>query len=397
MASRGGPGLRAGVAGVALGACLVAAGLGGCHEECRDRSDRSDGGTSYYAGGGFRPTGALVSARARHTATLLPSGQVLLAGGYERGDLYRPSASAERYDPATGSFTATGSMGAARVLHTATVLPSGKVLVVGGQRELNATGNPVLLPSAELYDPATGAFTPTGAMATGRWLHTATLLASGKVLVAGGASLATMGQEDERTAELYDPATGTFSPTGPFRWARSGHTATLLPSSKVLVAGGSGPTQYGAAELYDPETGTFVTTGPLRWARSGHTATLLASGQVLVAGGGDLSPFGSAAAELYDPASGAFIATGALATERAHHAATLLSSGQVLAVGGELQNGVERTAEIYQPAHGTFASMGRLALARTGLTATLLPSGEVLVAGGDVGGAVAVAELFVPE
>jgi hypothetical protein len=354
MASRGGPGLRAGVAGVALGACLVAAGLGGCHEECSDRRDTrdggtpdSDGGTPDVAGGGFHPTGAMVSARARHTATLLQSGQVLLAGGYEYEDTFRAIASAELYDPATGTFTATGSMGAARVSHTATLLPSGKVLVVGGERDPDAQVDPTWLPSAELYDPATGEFTTTGSMAAGRCQHTATLLASGKVLVAGGVSQAWTA---EQTAELYDPATGTFSPTGPLRWARSGHTATLLPS-----------------------------------------------GQVLVAGGGDLGPSGSAAAELYDPVGGIFVATGALATERASHAATLLSSGQVLVVGGDRQNGVERTAEVYHPAHGTFARMGRLALARTGLTAALLPSGEVLVAGGDIGGAVAVAELFVPE
>ena len=144
------------------------------------------------------PTGRLGTARSRHSATLLPNGKVLVAGGNHG---HAPSSSAELYDPATGTWTATGSMGTARDRHTATLLRSGKVLVAGGQGELNG-----FLNSAELYDPATGTWTATGNFDTPRAYHTATLLANGKVLVAGGSN---NGFQVFSSTQLYDPATGT--------------------------------------------------------------------------------------------------------------------------------------------------------------------------------------------
>ena len=142
--------------------------------------------------------------------------------------------SAELYDPATGSWSSTGSLGTARDVHTATLLPSGKVLIAGGVYYGGDGGS--ALNSAELYDPATGTWSNTGGLNTGRYLHTATLLPSGKVLVVGG-------YKDFSgylsSAELYDPATGTWRATGSLDTARYGHTATLLPSGKVLVAAGS--------------------------------------------------------------------------------------------------------------------------------------------------------------
>ena len=192
-------------------------------------------------------TGDLTTPRVNHTATLLPTRQVLAAGGGDRtiGGLL---ASAELYDPATGIWTMTGSLTDARRDHTATLLHNGQVLVVAGH------GTDILA-SAELYDPATGIWTPTGSLATARFEHTATLLRNGQVLVAGGVGNPGMVLA---SAELYDPSTGSWRATGSMVEPNFEHTATLLQNGQVLVAGGSL-----VAELYNPATGTWTTTGSL--------------------------------------------------------------------------------------------------------------------------------------
>jgi WD40 repeat protein len=174
----------------------------------------------------FGETGSLNIGRYAHTATLLPNGMVLVAGGYNQtdGDL----ASAELYDPETGTWTETGSLATARDGHTATLLPNGKVLVAGGY------SNGSVLRSAELYDPASGTWTATSNLATKRYSHTATLLPNGKVLVAGGDNNGGV----LASAELYDPGSGRWRATGSLNMARESHTTTLLPNGKVLVAGG---------------------------------------------------------------------------------------------------------------------------------------------------------------
>jgi hypothetical protein len=233
------------------------------------------------ASGTFTPTGNLTAARERHTATLLQDGRVLIAGGWiYSGD----PASAELYDPASGTFTPTGNMTAARVYHTATLLPDGRVLIAGGFYSGDGGGG-VVLASAELYDPASGTFTPTGAMTAARAGHTATLLPNGRVLIVGGVS-------GEATAEIYDPASGTFTPTGAMTAVHADHTATLLQDGRVLVAGGYSSddinvagVSLASAELYDPASGTFTPTGNLTAARERYTATLLQDGRVLIAGG----------------------------------------------------------------------------------------------------------------
>jgi hypothetical protein len=247
------------------------------------------------ATGIFTATGSMTSIRYDHTATLLNNGQVLVAGG---GGVL---ASAELYDPATGTFTTTGSMNTARFVHTATLLNNGNVLVAGGS---NVTTD--FLASAELYDPATGTFTTTGSMAYGRAYYTATLLNNGEVLVAGGYPCCNANTSYHE--ELYEPATGTLTTTGGLNTARTVHTATLLNNGNVLVAGGSGGPfpggSFTSAELYDPATGTFTTTSSMNTARASHTATLLNNGKVLVAGGNDASNNSSnylASAELYVP------------------------------------------------------------------------------------------------
>ena len=326
----------------------------------------------------FDATGSMTTdGRYEHTATLLPNGKVLIAGGYNGSFI----ASAQLYDPSTGTFSATGSMTTARYGHKATLLPGGKVLVTGGW------GISRILTSAELYDLATGTFSPTtGAMTDARLLHTATLLPNGKVLIAGGATssfpwfLA--------RAELYDPATSTFTPTiGSMTTDRYWHTATLLPNGKVLVAGGANffSASLASADLYDPATSTFSpTTGSMTGARAEHTETLLPNGKVLAAGGRVLFGVHLASAELYDPTTGTFSPTGSMITDRTVHTATLLPSGKVLVTGGGNSSGVLASAELYDPAAGAFSpTAGPMTTARFLHTATLLPNlNKVLVAGG---------------
>ncbi len=356
------------------------------------------------ATGTWTPTGSLAYERNRdYTATLLTNGEVLVVGGQGQSVGDNAISSVELYNPGMstaalgGDFTSTGSLNDARYLHTATLLPNGQVLVAGG---FNYNGsNYVTLASAELYDPATGAWALTGSLNDARGAHTATLLPNGQVLVAGG------GNDDGNlaSAELYDPATGTWTYTGSPDVSRGFSTATLLANGQVLIAGGDdgGGDSWTGAELYDPVTGTWSNTGSMTTPRELHTATRLPNGQVLVAGGEDPNlgyylHYGiTASADLYDPATGTWTPTGNLAHPRYDNTATLLPNGQVLVAGYNLDNGGD--AELYDPATGAWSLTGSLATERYYYTATLLPSGKVLAAGGeDPNGARRSAELYDP-
>ena len=318
---------------------------------------------------------ALATGRELHTATLLSSGKVLVAGGYYGGSL----ASAELYDPATNSWSAAGALLTARYHHTATLLSSGSVLVAGGGTA-----------SAELYNPATNSWSAAGSLSIPRNGHTATLLPSGKVLVVGGDGAANI----LGSAELYDPATNSWSAAASLANPRDRHTATLLPSGKVLVAGGYNVGFLTTAELYDPLTDNWSTAGSLATGRAFHTATLLLSGKVLVvAGAGNNAGF-LASAELYDPATNDWSTASPLALGREYNTATLLPSGRVLVAGG---SGSLASTELYDPATDTWSPAGSMANARDDHTATLLISGKVLVAGGSYHGVIASAELYDPE
>jgi len=259
----------------------------------------------------------MLAARSEHTATILSSGRLLVAGGHDPGGPPRPGA--ELYDPTARTWTSTAAMKNARKSHTATLLHAGNVLVAGG---LGPTGP---LAASELYDPAAGQWTSTASLGLARAGHTATFQPSGRVMVAGGT---VAGNAVTASVESYDPLTGRWTPTAPLSAARAHHTATLLPSGQTLVAGGLGGGC--SAELYDPETGNWTMTGSMSTCRSGHAALLLRSGKVLVAGGAAAS----AAAELYDPATGRWTPTMPMVDGRDFASASLLPAGQVIVTGG---------------------------------------------------------------
>ncbi|MFA6545384.1 MAG: kelch repeat-containing protein [Limisphaerales bacterium] len=339
------------------------------------------------ATGTWTITGTMSIGRDTHTGTLLANGKVLVVGGFGAFEDGSVLASAELYDPATGTWTASGALNTNRWNHMATLLPNGKVLVTGGDGDLGR------LASAELYDPATGIWTASGVMNIGRWFHTMTLLPNGKVLIVGG-------EDNSGTlngVELYDSAVGMWTAAGTMSTARSAHTMTLLPNGKVLVAGGySGSVFPTSAELHDPVTGTWTATGDLSFGRNSHTATLLPNGKVLVAGGWN-GVAGLSSTELYDPSTGAWTTTGALGNTRHAHTATLLPNGKVFVVGGYSVGTVLTSAELYDPGTGTWTTSAAMSGSRNGHTATLLPNGKVLITGGaNNSGYQSAAELFDP-
>ena len=331
----------------------------------------------------WQPAASLSVGRYGHRALLLPSGQVLLAGG-RVADVSAVTRASELYDPATDTWTAAQSMNWPRAFFSATLLTSGYAFVCGGTNGIHPSD------TCELYFPSLDLWRSIATMSVARSAHTATLLPSGKVLIAGGQSLDGV-QGALATAEIYDPVTYSFAPAAPMINPRYGHTATLLPSGKVLVTGGGADGQYlSTAEIYDPALDQWTPAPPLSTPRIQHTATLLSSGKVLVVAGAygvDLE-----SAELYDPESNSWRPAGHLSRGRYAHSATLLESDRVLFTGGISNAGYLRSAEIYAPETTTAITsisaattvVGEsytVSVAVSGTTGT--PTGSVMVADGN--------------
>ena len=336
----------------------------------------------------FAYTGEMKAPHYSHTATLLPNGKVLVAGGYSG-----IRSSAELYDPATETWAETSPLITSRSGHTATLLTNGDVLVVGGY---NVNGD--TLSDAELYDPTTGKWTATDPMIATRAGHTATLLTNGDVLVIAGYS----GNSHPTilsSAELYHPATGKWTGTTPLDAPRCYHMAMRLCTGKVLVGGGSSNGGPGAslatAALYDPAAGTWTQTEPMNTGRLFPNPVLLPNGNVLVSGG--LGGGVLTSTEEYDAATGYWILKDPLSTPRMGHAAALLPNGKVLVAGGASGTNA-RSAELYNSLSGTWEPSGStLNSARVWASVTLLQSKLVLLAGGGDGvGYLSSAELYTP-
>jgi hypothetical protein len=312
--------------------------------------------------------------RAVHTAVVLRDGRVLIAGGFDNAG--HNHATTELYEPTSGRFVAGATMETARIDHTAVVLDDGRVLIVGGY-----VGD--ALASAELYDPASDRFAPAGRLGTARNGHKAVRLRDGRILLIGGDGPA---GTFLASAEIFDPATGQFTPTGSMAVARSSHTATLLPDGRVLVAGGHLGRQaalqiHATAEIYDPASGTFSPTGSMSRVRHKHDAAPLPDGRVLIVGGADARDDRGAydSAEAYDPESGTFSPAGQMLWERYKIQATTvpLLNGQLLLAGGALE------AELYDPARSAFEPVsGDFGDRPLFAAAALLLDGSVLITGG---------------
>jgi uncharacterized repeat protein (TIGR03803 family) len=310
-------------------------------------------------------------ARWSHTATLLPNGLVLIAGGettnrYDIPDsAFRGTASAELYDPSTGSSTLTGSMSQAHYSDIATLLPNGLVLVAGGRNDGGG-----IVTGAELYDSAAGTWTDTGDMNQDRSSFTATLLPNGKVLVIAGYT----DSGESSSAEIYDPGTGVWMNVAPMNYSTDSQTATLLTNGLVLVAGGSDGLGGALTNsvLYNPANNTWTNTGPLNEARAGHAATLLTNGTVLVVGGA-----GDNTCEIFNPATATWSLYANMNDGWYNPNAVLLNNGQVMVVGDGNSD-----VELYNPAANTWTYTDFLPVPGGSQTATLLPSGQVLVTGG---------------
>ena len=338
-------------------------------------------------GGVWIATGTMGTPRINHMAVRLLDGRVLVVGG-ERGSNGETVTSVELYDPVTGTWSATGKMLEPHEGFPATLLRDGRVLV-GGIEDTTASD---AISSAEVYDPESGTWTETGKM-IGDGHGTATLLRNGMVLVAG------------YSAQLYDPESGTWTETGKMTTPRYLHTATLLSDGRVLVAGGDviPDIVVDSAELYDPDTGSWSATANMRAKREPIGSFLQPDGKVLVVGSGGGDP---QAVELYDPVTRAWMATGSMVAPRFDYAAASLADGKVLVLGGNENSGVLASAELYDPGTGTWTSAAPMLRSHgtpgeRGTPAIPLLDGTVLVAGGQdcldgVCVATGAAELYVP-
>ncbi|MBI2121983.1 MAG: S8 family serine peptidase [Candidatus Sungbacteria bacterium] len=336
--------------------------------------------------GVWTSVGTMTTKRLEHSMTVLPNGKVLIAGGQtENGFASGATTSAELFDPATNTFTRTGTMFLPRRAHTATLLPNGKVLMAGGWDGID----PASYIATELYDPASGTFSFIGNMTHTRHWHTATLLQDGTVLLIGGEGNI---NETLASAELFNSNTNTFSSVGSMSTVRRFHAAMLLRDGRVLVSGGNGAGGVGFpnllnAEIYNPLTQTFEAPIQLVAARLRHTATLLPDASVFLAGG--LAFSFTPTAERFKPVISQFEAvSGEMLTNRNSHTALSLSDGRVFIIGGKTPPGIPiPDVELYDSGQDAFQLTGNMHISRTSFPgnasfAVMLADGRIFAAGG---------------
>jgi N-acetylneuraminic acid mutarotase len=356
------------------------------------------------AAGDWTPAAPPLSAHYGHTATPLPDGQVLIVGGglhWNGGG--EPPAVAERYDPVAARWTRAAAPSRTRYLgHIATLLADGRVLILGGNE-----GGDV----AELYTPATDSWVAAAPPPQGRSNHTATRLPDGRILVVGGLARERGGAVPAvADVALYDPVLDRWSAAPSLSTARAYHSATLLATGQVLVAGGTNACPDPAnttgclvatAELYDPATGVWSPDGTLTGSRDlGQIATLLADGRVLIVGGYTLQETG----DLYDPATWTWRATSRFTLPpnlpynlRLFPAAVALADGRVLLIGAGGAADPMRGTLLYNPATDTWTTGRTMTLPRLWHTATWLVDGRVLVVGGAANSTTPSAEIYTDD
>jgi hypothetical protein len=333
----------------------------------------------------------MTEARNSPTATLLADGRVLVTGGrnWDADGNLVILASAEIFDPATNTFERLSTpMNDSRWVHTATRLQDGRVLILGGLTQGRG------LASGEVFDPVTREFTGVGAMAHARNYHTATPLPNGQVLIVGV------------DTELFDPAASEFQSTGALTTERFGHNAIALPDGRVAILGGLSRNDIPAmqVELYDPATGQFSPQGELAEGRAFAEATLLPDGRILIAGGSQWHerPTALRSIEIYDPATGQSAIVGTLTIRRSHIQSAVLTDGRVLIAGGHNQVGGPwtpmQTAELVDPATGSAARTDAMSRPRAEGASVRLQDGRILILGGFTTGLdiLRTAETYVP-
>ncbi len=376
----------------------------------------------------YRAIGPMSAPRAMHTATALGVGsqddetRVLIVGGGDGNFIFpAPLASTELYHPLTRAFTPGPDLAEPRMTHRSVRLPDGRVLVAGG-----VTTGGVVLASCEIYDPATNTFVPTGTMNAPRSAHALTLLPNARVLASGGfadwqspaTQFVALLNGAQRSAELYDPATGTWTPIADMADDRAGHSQTLLPSGQVLILsginggasdlwGGQVPTFTASCEIYDPFLDQFTATAPTSidvlgfpapFARGFHGASLLPNGDVLVTGGMVAGGFqqgatASNACYVWSASAGTWSATGSLVIGVAFHTQVASGAGGAHVNGGHIQQFTQLAASSQSGHHdgttyvdgaqvGTHPVLAPLSAQLGNHTITRLFDGTFLVAGG---------------
>jgi Kelch motif len=298
----------------------------------------------------WKPTGALNEARRGANAVVLADGRVLIAGGIAGPTLL---SSAEIYDPGTGRWTTTGSMAIARLDPTMTMLPGGDVLVAGGTTtggQQGTGGGQTISPtsSAEVFHAATGQWSATKPMTDARFEATATVLTDGRVLIVGGFGGAGTNSPTGlqypalKSAEIFDPAVGAFTGAGSMSEGRAWQVATRLADGSVLVAGGlgggTGSGTLSTAERFQPTTAAWTEVAPMAQGRSGASASALTSGMVMVTGGETVDQgtrHSLATAQVYDPAKNLWHPAGSMSCPRSGAGTALLADGSVLVIAGD--------------------------------------------------------------